>query len=169
MEIDNGHNYMRQKDIDKLTTQQTITKIQQYFESKIDKRMMNANSNFDIDLQYGKVYEKALALILQDRKLEVKTERDTWKKTGNIAIELHNHNKGCPSGLAVTKADYWATILVDNFKLYSIHILPVDYLKRRVKEIIASGKGRITRGGDFKSSELALIPIKEIFGHASNN
>jgi hypothetical protein len=169
MDIDNGHNYMTKKDITKLTTQQTIAKIQQYFESKIDKRMMNANSNFDIDLQYGKVYEKALALILQDSKLEVKTERDTWKKTGNIAIELYNHNKSKPSGLSVTKADYWVTILVDNFKLYSIHILPVDYLKRRVKEIVSSNKGRVTRGGDFKSSELALIPIKEIFGYAPNN
>ena len=152
-----------------MDTTEAIKGIQQYFESSIDKRMFNDNSNFDIDLQFGKVFEKALALILQDKKIEVKTERDTWKRTGNIAIELYNHNKNKPSGLSVTKADYWATILVHNFKLYGIHILPVDYLKRRTKEIVKSGKGKIVNGGDFNASEMALIPIKEIFGYASNN
>ena len=156
MEVDNGHN--------------SITKIQEYFDkSKLDKRMFNNNSNFDIDLKFGQIYEKTLALILQNEKIEVKTERDKWKETGNIAIELFNHNKGKPSGLSITKASFWATILVHNFKLYGIHILPVDYLKRRVKEIVKSGKGKVIMGGDFKASEMALIPIKEIFGYAPNN
>tara|TARA_R100000808_G_C2123003_1_gene133850 strand:+ start:361 stop:861 length:501 start_codon:yes stop_codon:yes gene_type:complete len=146
-----------------------LTKIQEYFDSKIDKRMLNNDSKFDIDLQYGQIYEKALALILQDKTIEVKTERDTWKKTGNIAIELHNHHSKKPSGLSITKADYWATILVDNFKLYGIHILPVDYLKRRVKDIVRNGNGKIVLGGDYGCSEMALIPIKEIFCYAPNN
>ena len=147
-----------------MTTLEAITKIQEYFDSKINKKMLNDNSNFDIDLQYGQIYEKALALILQDAKLEVKTERDTWKKTGNIAIELHNHASNKPSGLSVTKADYWATILVDDFKIHSIHILPVDELKPRVKDIVRNGNGRMVMGGDYKCSEIALIPIEEIFG-----
>ena len=147
-----------------MNTHEAITKIQEYFDSKINKKMLNDNSNFDIDLQYGQIYEKALALILQDKKLEVKTERDTWKKTGNIAIELHNHASNKPSGLSVTKADYWATILVDDFKIHSIHILPVSELKTRVKDIVRNGGGKIIMGGDFKASEIALIPIEEIFG-----
>ena len=156
MEIENGHN--------------SITKIQEYFDkNKLDERMFNNNSNFDIDLKFGQVYERTLAAILQNEKIEVKTERDKWKTTGNIAIELFNHNKSKPSGLSITKADYWATILVHNFKLYGIHILPVDYLKRRTKEIVKSGKGKIVNGGDFNASEMALIPIKEIFGYAPNN
>ena len=114
-----------------MNTTNAIKGIQEYFESKIDKRMFNDNSNFDIDLQFGKVYEQALALILQDTKIEVKTERDTWKKTGNIAIELYNHNKKAPSGLSVTKADYWATILVADYKIQGIQILPVKSLKVR--------------------------------------
>ena len=147
-----------------MTTHEAITQIQEYFDSKINKKMLNDNSNFDIDLQYGQIYEKALALILQDQKLEVKTERDTWKKTGNITIELHNHASNKPSGLSVTKADYWATILVDDFKIHSIHILPVSDLKTRVKDIVRNGNGRMVMGGDYKCSEIALIPIEDIFG-----
>ena len=144
------------------------TQIQEYFNA-YDPKMFNKNSNFDIDLKFGEIYEKSLAIILQEGKIEVKTERDKWVKTGNIAIELHNHNSNKPSGLSVTKADYWGTILVDDYRIKSIHILPVSDLKERVKKIIHSGKGKIVMGGDFKASEIALIPIKEIFGNASNN
>ena len=150
MDIDNGHN--------------AITKIQEYFDSNLNKKMFNDNSNFDIDLKFGQIYEKALALILQDKTIEVKTERDTWKKTGNIAIELHNHASNKPSGLSVTKANFWATILVDNFNIKSIHILPVSDLKTRVKDIVRNGGGKIVMGGDYNCSEIALIPIEEIFG-----
>ena len=140
-----------------------LTKIQEYFEG-CDQKMFNNNSDFDIDLEFGQIYEKSLALILQDKKIEVKTERNKWKDTGNIAIELYNHNKKAPSGLSVTKAQYWATILVDDYNIDSIHILPVKRLKERVKEIVRNGGGRIVMGGDFKASEIALIPIEEIFG-----
>jgi len=39
---------------------------------------------FDMDLKYGKVREKLVADMLQDKKIEVKSERDIWQKTGNI-------------------------------------------------------------------------------------
>ena len=141
----------------------TLTKIQEYF-AECDPKMFNNNSDFDLDLEFGQIYEKSLALILQDKKIEVKTERNQWKDTGNIAIELYNHNKKAPSGLSVTKAQYWATILVDNYNIHSIHILPVKDLKTRVKDIVHNGGGKIVMGGDFKASEIALIPIQEIFG-----
>ena len=148
--------------------QDVITKIHEYFQN-YDPKMFNNNSDFDIDLEFGQIFEKSLARILQDKKIEVKTERDKWKETGNIAIELYNHNKKAPSGLSVTKADYWATILVDDYKVESIHILPVSDLKKRVKELVSKGYGKIVMGGDFKASEIVLIPIKEIFGYASSN
>ena len=34
---------------------------------------------FDIDLQYGKIREKNVASMLQDKKIEVKSERDMWQ------------------------------------------------------------------------------------------
>ena len=39
---------------------------------------------FDIDLQYGKVREQLIVDMLQDKKIEVKSERDMWARTGNI-------------------------------------------------------------------------------------
>ena len=63
------------------------------------------NSKFDIDLKYGQEREKKIVSLLdQDKnKLEVKTERDWWAKTGNIAIEVECWGK--PSGLSKTEAD----------------------------------------------------------------
>ena len=152
-----------------MDTHDVVTKIHEYFDAQLNNKMFNKTSDFDFDLKFGEIFEKALALILQDKKLEVKTERDQWVKTGNIAIELHNHNSNKPSGLSVTKADYWATILVDDYRVKSIHILPVSDLKTRVKDIVRNGGGKMVMGGDLKCSELALVPIKEIFGYASNN
>ena len=41
---------------------------------------------FDLDLSYGKVREQRVADMLQDAKIEVKSERGMWMRTGNIAI-----------------------------------------------------------------------------------
>ena len=60
---------------------------------------------FDIDLEYGKVREQFVADMLQNKKIEVKSERDKWQKTGNIAIEYESYGK--PSGINETEADYW--------------------------------------------------------------
>ena len=60
---------------------------------------------FDIDLQWGKVREKNVAKMLQDKKIEVKSERDIWQSTGNIAIEFESYGK--PSGIMATESDYW--------------------------------------------------------------
>ena len=55
---------------------------------------------FDIDLEYGKVREQMVADMLQDKKIEVKSERGMWMRTGNIAIEYECYGK--PSGIAAT-------------------------------------------------------------------
>ena len=60
---------------------------------------------FDLDLQYGKVREKLVADMLQDKKIEVKSERGLWQKSGNIAIEYQSYGK--PSGIEATESDYW--------------------------------------------------------------
>ena len=67
--------------------------------------MLNYFQKFDIDLQYGKVREEAVAEMLQDKKIEVKSERDVWQKTGNIAIEYESYGK--PSGINATESDFW--------------------------------------------------------------
>ena len=45
---------------------------------------------FDIDLKYGKVREQMIVDMLQDKKIEVKSERDIWQTSGNIAVEYES-------------------------------------------------------------------------------
>ena len=117
-------------------------------------------SKFDIDLEFGESYEYSLGQILNMGKIEIKTERDIWVDTGNVAIELMN--QGNASGLSVTEAEWWAQILSFKGDIKSIILLPVKELKKRVKHSVQHGQGRIVMGGDDNASEIALIPIKEI-------
>jgi hypothetical protein len=106
----------------------------------------NNDKKFDIDLKYGKVREKRLAKILEEKKIEVKTERDWWRKTGNIAIEIESYGK--PSGLKSTKADYWVHILADGRKDYCILLFDVPTLKK-LAEFVTVGAFTV---------EIILIP-----------
>ena len=115
---------------------------------------------FDIDLGFGVKYEKSLANILKMGKVEVKTERDKWFNTRNIAIELSYYGK--KSGLAVTEADWWAQILTLDKEIRGVILLPVKRLKEIVKSSVKKGSGRIVMGGDDEASEMALIPLKDV-------
>ena len=119
-------------------------------------------SKFDIDLKFGESFEYSLARILSLGKIEVKTERDKWKKTGNIAIELMN--QGTLSGLTVTEAEWWAHILSYKNKIESVILIPVPKLKQLVKKLVSKGKAKIVMGGDNNVSELVLVQIKDIHG-----
>lgn len=115
---------------------------------------------FDLDLGFGLKYEKSLANVLKMGKVEVKTERDKWFKSRNIAIELSYYGK--KSGLATTEAEWWAHILTLDNDIKGVILLPVKELKRIVKESVRKGCGRIVMGGDDEASEIALIPLKDI-------
>ena len=117
-------------------------------------------SKFDIDLKFGESFEYSLGQILNMGKIEIKTERDIWVDTGNVAIELMN--QGNASGLSVTEAEWWAQILSFKGDIKSIILIHVKELKKRVKHSVQHGQGRIVMGGDDNASEIALIPIKEI-------
>ena len=43
-------------------------------------------------------------------------------------------------------------------------LIPVALLKIRVKQLVKEGKATLTVGGDDDTSEIVLIPIKEIHG-----
>ena len=64
------------------------------------------NTKFDLDLEYGQIREKRVADLLKGSKVEIKTERAWWRKTGNIAIEYEYRNK--PSGIDKTESK-WST------------------------------------------------------------
>ena len=107
-----------------MSAKDAITKIHEYFQSKLNDKMFNKTNAFDLDLKFGEKFEGCLADILNRGKVEVKTERDIWYDTGNIAIEIRYKNK--PSGLSVTKSDYWAQVMTKDDVIKFILLFPVD-------------------------------------------
>ena len=120
----------------------------------------NKDNKFDVDLEFGEKFEKSLAKILTLGKIEVKTERDKWNSTRNVAIELSCNNN--LSGLNTTEADYWAHILTLKGDIKGIILLPVEKLKEMVKLSVHDGNGRVVMGGDNNASEIALIPLEDL-------
>ena len=91
---------------------------------------------FDHDLEFGRLGEDFVkAFQSENTKVEVKTERDIWKTTGNIVFEIRC--KGKPSGISKTKADYWAQILTYKNEIKSILIFPVGVLKLQLKNLLS--------------------------------
>lgn len=68
-----------------------------------------AGEGFDVDLRYGQAREDALVQVFLRSRVEVKSDRQA-ARTGNVFVEFKQ--KGRPSGLAVTMADWWAFELV---------------------------------------------------------
>ena len=48
--------------------------------------LLNNDRRFDIDLQYGQIYEQSVADMLQNSRIEVKTERGLWAKIGRAHV-----------------------------------------------------------------------------------
>lgn len=73
---------------------------------------MGKFSDWDIDLAEGQ-YSEELVRNLFNGKSTVEVKRDLrWRETGNLYIETEQfssyYDKWIPSGLAVSKADFWA-------------------------------------------------------------
>ena len=113
---------------------------------------------FDLDLAYGSIHEDAVADMLKNKKIEVKTERDKWATTGNIAIEFESYGK--PSGINATEADYWFHRLAIGDKVYCTLVFDVPTLKRLVREL---DKHRIVYGGDHNASKMYLVNLSKLF------
>ena len=113
---------------------------------------------FDIDLAYGKVREDMIQDMLQDKKIEVKSERDVWKRTGNIAIEYECYGK--PSGINATEADYWFHNLCVGEDVYATLIFKTENLKK----ILDSLERKVSvNGGDHNASRMYLISLQKLF------
>ena len=113
---------------------------------------------FDIDLQYGKVKEKIIADMLQDKKIEVKSERGMWLKTGNIAIEFESYGK--PSGITATQADYWFHNLCVDDDVFCTLVFKVDNLKKLIDNLDYK---KTVSGGDHNASKMYLLNIQKLF------
>ena len=117
---------------------------------------------FDIDLEFGKMGEEFTQKVFEgNSKVEVKTERDIWEKTGNIAIEMRC--KGKPSGISTTESDVWIHLLSVNSVIKGGFLFKVGELKDKIKKLHKSSGLKIVMGGDDNASQMALLPIKELF------
>tara|TARA_Y100001951_G_scaffold100324_1_gene103593 strand:+ start:65 stop:448 length:384 start_codon:yes stop_codon:yes gene_type:complete len=127
---------------------------------------MNAK-NFDIDLEFGEVWEERVRKIFENKgTIEVKTERDIWRTTGNIVIEIGY--KGRPSGLSITDAEWWIHVLTSSGEFHTALIFKVKKLRQTVTELVTTGKADIMKGGDNNQSELVRVPLKELFNGKSD-
>lgn len=116
----------------------------------------NNDKRFDLDLAYGQVFEKKVADILGNSKIEVKTEKDKWKTTGNIVIEYESRGK--PSGIITTSADYWCHNLASGDSIVFSILVSVSTLRK----YIAQHNPRSVRGGDDMTSKLYLIKLTDL-------
>ena len=120
------------------------------------------NNKFDLDLDFGKVGEIYVEKVFEgDGRIEVKTERDIWATTGNIAIEVRCRGK--LSGISTTDAKTWIQLLSIDKVIKGGFIMPVKQLKARIKELHESGEARLVMGGDDDASQMVLLPINKLF------
>ena len=113
---------------------------------------------FDIDLEYGKVREQLVADMLQDKKIEVKSERDVWQRTGNICIEYESYGK--PSGINATESDYWFHNLCIGDEVFATLVFDTKNLKRIIDKLDYK---RSVNGGDHNASKMYLLNLQKLF------
>ena len=113
---------------------------------------------FDIDLAYGKGFEEKISEMLQDKKIEVKTERGMWSKTGNIAIEFESYGK--PSGINATESDYWFHNLAIDDEVYCTLVFSTPMLKQIVQKL---DDHKVVKGGDNWASKMFLVNLSKLF------
>jgi hypothetical protein len=115
------------------------------------------------DMLYGKIGEEFTQQLFEgNTKIEIKTERDIWETTGNIAVEMRYKRQ--PSGISTTKASVWIHLLSVKGVIKGGFILKVDELKALIKKRHNEGNLKMVMGGDDNMSQLALIPQSELFG-----
>ena len=120
------------------------------------------------DILFGKLGEKFTEQLFEgNTKIEIKTERDIWKTTNNIAIEMRC--KGKPSGISTTEASVWMHYLSLNGVIMGGFLFKVDQLKAKIKKLHNEGNLKIVMGGDDNLSQMALLPIKSLFDSSRNN
>lgn len=121
---------------------------------------MGTFSDFDFrnDLAFGQWKETELRNALENKTFECKADRKQ-RETGNVFIEYQQ--RGRPSGIAITKADFYAIEFADDCWI----LIPTPRLKEITRQVMrerrAMGKQMGTRGGDNENVGV-LVPITRL-------
>jgi queuine/archaeosine tRNA-ribosyltransferase len=102
--------------------------------------------------------EEQVADMLQNKKIEVKSERDMWQRTGNIAVEYESYGK--PSGIKATESDYWFHNLCIGNETYATLVFRTDVLRSIIDSLDYT---KTVRGGDHNASAMYLLNIQKLF------
>lgn len=124
---------------------------------------LNNNKDFDFALEFGQIFEQELLnAMVGNLKIEVKTEKSKWRDTGNIFLEYESRGK--PSGLVVSKADYFAFCLADDnsskFHPHSFFLISTAQLRHWLS--VHKKEFKPVNGGDDNTSKGILIPINRL-------
>jgi len=113
---------------------------------------------FDIDLEYGEIREDKIKDMLTGKKIEVKSEKGMWMKTGNICIEYESWNK--PSGIRATESDYWFHNLCVGDNEFCTLVFKTDVLRTIVDKLDTF---KTVAGGDHNASKMFLVNLQKLF------
>lgn len=115
---------------------------------------------YDLDLQYGEIREDKIRDMLENKKIEVKSERGRWMETGNICIEYESWGK--PSGIRATESDYWFHNLCVGDKEFCTIVFDTKMLKLIVNELDSF---KTVAGGDHNASRMYLVSLQKLFSN----
>lgn len=113
---------------------------------------------FDLDLKFGEIREDKIRDIFENKKIEVKSERGMWMKTGNICIEYESYGK--PSGIKATESDYWFHNLCVGDKEFCTIVFDTNMLKLIVDKLDTF---KTVSGGDHNASKMYLVNLQKLF------
>ena len=122
------------------------------------KPIKKDRKKFDLDLEYGEIREEKIAKMLTNKKIEVKSERGMWMKTGNICIEYQSYGK--PSGIRATESDYWFHNLCVGDKEFCTLVFDTEMLKTIVDDLDTF---KTVSGGDNNASRMFLVNLQKLF------
>lgn len=116
--------------------------------------------DWDLDFAHGTVGEQLVEAILS-KGATVEVKRDRYShRTGHVAVEFRWRGK--PSGIAATKAAWWAWVL-DGADGRSRAVLFVQTDHLRAVARVFHRKGKVVAGGDDGDSDMVLVPLVALF------
>ncbi len=96
--------------------------------------------------------------MLENKKIEVKSERGRWMETGNICIEYESWSK--PSGIRATESDYWFHNLCVGDKEFCTIVFDTEMLRLIVNQLDTF---KTVSGGDHNASRMYLVNLQKLF------
>ena len=122
------------------------------------KPIKDDRKKYDLDLQYGEIREDKIRDMLENKKIEVNSERGRWMETGNICIEYECWGK--PSGIRATESDYWFHNLCVGDKEFCTIVFDTNMLRLIVNELDSF---KTVAGGDHNASRMYLVSLQKLF------